>query len=159
MLFAYFFQKKWFTKFCEFLISESCDIALYVFSPLYIPLAFAKLFKVDNEPVFVDSFRRIYNSFCYIQDIPAGPAVTVGKKYCVPKSDASDAALESNINYVCSQGIDCAPIKPGGACFKPDTLKAHASYVMNAYYHAKGLDDFNCDFSGSAVIISTDPSK
>lgn len=83
----------------------------------------------------------------------------MGKKYCVPKSDASDAALEGNINYVCSQGIDCAPIKPGGSCFKPDTLKAHASYVMNAYYHAKGLDDFNCDFSGSAVIISTDTSK
>ncbi|XP_047975040.1 glucan endo-1,3-beta-glucosidase-like [Salvia hispanica] len=117
------------------------------------------LFRPDFSPVYDVGIMRAGGAPNQpIKDIPAGPAVTVGKKYCVPKSDASDAALESNINYVCSQGIDCAPIKPGGACFKPDTLKAHASYVMNAYYHAKGLDDFNCDFSGSAVIISTDPS-
>lgn len=94
-----------------------------------------------------------------MQDVPAGPAVRVGKKWCVPKSDASDAALESNINYVCSQGIDCTPVQPGGACFTPNTLKAHASFAMNAYYHSKGLNDFNCDFSGTGVVISTDPSN
>ncbi|MDD0538530.1 carbohydrate-binding X8 domain-containing protein, partial [Shigella sonnei] len=77
----------------------------------------------------------------------------------MPKSDASDAELGSNIDYACSQGIDCKPIQPGGACFTPNTPKAHATYAMNAYFHAKGLNDFNCDFSGTAVIISTDPSN
>ncbi|KAG6434237.1 hypothetical protein SASPL_105860 [Salvia splendens] len=111
------------------------------------------LFRPDFSPVYDVGIMRPGGA-------PNKPIkVQVGKKYCVPKSDASDAALESNINYVCSQGVDCAPIKPGGSCFKPDTLKAHASYLMNAYYHAKGLHDFNCDFSGSAVIISTDPSN
>lgn len=85
------------------------------------------------------------------------PAVG-GKKWCVPKAGASDAALQNNINYVCSQGIDCQPIQPGGACFTPSSVRAHASFVMNSYYHAKGPADFNCDFSGTGVVTSTDPS-
>ncbi|GFY83409.1 O-Glycosyl hydrolases family 17 protein [Actinidia rufa] len=35
---------------------------------------------------------------------------------------------------------------PGGACFVPDTVQAHAAYVMNLYYQAMGRNDYDCDF-------------
>ncbi|GFP91136.1 major pollen allergen ole e 10 [Phtheirospermum japonicum] len=60
---------------------------------------------------------------------------------------------------VCSQGIDCKPINPEGPCFTPNTVRDHASFAMNSYYHAKGLIDYSCDFSGTARITTTDPSK
>jgi len=89
-----------------------------------------------------------------------GPAPAVGGgQWCVPKADASDAALQANINYVCSQGVDCNPIQPGGVCYAPNNVKALATYAMNAYYQANGRHDFNCDFSNTGVITTTDPSE
>ncbi|KAH6826532.1 O-Glycosyl hydrolases family 17 protein [Perilla frutescens var. hirtella] len=113
------------------------------------------LFRPDFSSVYDVGIMRAGRAATPTKNVPGGP---VNKKWCVPKPDASEAALESNINYVCSQGIDCKPIGAGGACFTPNTLKAHASFLMNSYYHAKGLNDFNCDFSGTALIVSTDPS-
>lgn len=82
-----------------------------------------------------------------------------GKKWCVPKMDASEAALQADIDYVCSQGsVDCSPIQAGGTCFDPNNVRAHAAFVMNSFYQREGRHDFNCDFSGSAVITTTDPS-
>jgi X8 domain len=87
---------------------------------------------------------------------PTGP-VTGSTKWCVPKTDVSEIALQNNINYAC-QYVDCQPIQSGGACFQPNTLQAHAAYVMNAYYQSNGRYDYDCDFSGSAVVTTTDPS-
>lgn len=82
-----------------------------------------------------------------------------GQKWCVPKADASNQALQANINYVCSQNVDCKPIQPGGTCFAPNDVRALATYAMNAYYQANGRHDYNCDFSHTAVITSTNPSE
>ncbi|MBA0700210.1 hypothetical protein Goari_001777, partial [Gossypium aridum] len=88
----------------------------------------------------------------------AGKAPSSGSgKWCVAKSNASDAALQANIDYVCSSGVDCKPIQSGGACFNPNNVRSHASYAMNAYYQANGRHDFNCDFNRTGVITSTDP--
>ncbi|VFQ90682.1 unnamed protein product [Cuscuta campestris] len=78
-------------------------------------------------------------------------------KFCVPKPNANDGQLQANINYVCSQGVDCHPIKPGGSCFNPNNVRAHATYAMNAFYQTKGRHDFQCDFSGTATITSSIP--
>lgn len=78
-------------------------------------------------------------------------------KFCVPKPNANDGQLQANINYVCSQGVDCRPIKLGGSCFNPNNVRAHATYVMNAFYQTKGRQDFQCDFSGTATITSSIP--
>lgn len=80
------------------------------------------------------------------------------KKWCVPKSNASEAALQANIDYVCSRGIDCGPIKDGGPCFKPNTVRSHAAYVMNAYYQTSGGHNLDCDFGHTGIITYTDPS-
>ncbi|OAY83450.1 Glucan endo-1,3-beta-glucosidase, partial [Ananas comosus] len=72
---------------------------------------------------------------------------------------ASEAALQANINYACSNGlVDCRPIQEGGACFLPNTLQAHASYAMNAFFRASGHRRFHCDFAGTGLITAANPS-
>ncbi|XP_031287548.1 glucan endo-1,3-beta-glucosidase-like isoform X1 [Pistacia vera] len=79
-------------------------------------------------------------------------------KWCVPKSDATDAQLQANIDYVCGTGLDCKPIQAGGTCFNPNNIRSHASYAMNAYYQANGRHDYECDFGHTGVLTSTNPS-
>nr|GFC63038.1 glucan endo-1,3-beta-glucosidase-like [Tanacetum cinerariifolium] len=78
---------------------------------------------------------------------------------CVPKPDATVAQLQSNIDYVCSNGADCRPIQAGGACFEPNNVRSHAAFIMNAFYQTNGRNNFNCDFAHTGVITSTDPSN
>ncbi|CAN1231090.1 Glucan endo-1,3-beta-glucosidase [Linum grandiflorum] len=80
------------------------------------------------------------------------------KKWCVPRSDASDAALQRNLDYVCSSGVNCVPIQQGGACFNPNTVRSHASYAMNAYYQRSGRHDSDCDFGRTGFLTSHNPS-
>lgn len=88
---------------------------------------------------------------------PVGP---MGKKFCMPKPQATDAQLQASLDWACTnQGVDCGPVQAGGPCFDPNTVRSHAAYVMNAYYQIKGKNDINCDFSGSAAIVFADPSK
>ncbi|XP_021766150.1 uncharacterized protein LOC110730639 [Chenopodium quinoa] len=63
---------------------------------------------------------------------PAGPGPAKG--WYIPKQQAPDAQLQSNINYVCSQGVDCKPIQPSGACYNPNNVRAHATYAINTFY-------------------------
>lgn len=53
--------------------------------------------------------------------------------------------------------VECQAIKPGGACYD-ESIRAQASFAMNSYYQTKGRNDNNCDFSGTAVITTVDPS-
>ncbi|KAJ7978371.1 putative Glucan endo-1,3-beta-glucosidase [Quillaja saponaria] len=78
--------------------------------------------------------------------------------WCIPKFGVSDAQLQPNIDYACGHGIDCSPIQAGGACFEPNTVASHAAYAMNLYYQTFGKNPWNCDFSQTAVITSTNPS-
>ncbi|KAH1244113.1 Glucan endo-1,3-beta-glucosidase 7 [Glycine max] len=78
--------------------------------------------------------------------------------WCVAKAGVSDAQLQANIDYACSQGIDCGPIQPGGSCFEPNTIASHAAFAMNLYYQTSGKNQWNCDFSQSATLTSQNPS-
>ncbi|KAK7394202.1 hypothetical protein VNO78_14724 [Psophocarpus tetragonolobus] len=109
------------------------------------------LFHPDFSPVYDSGLLRN-------PQVTPAPAPGNRNKWCVPKADASDAALQANINYVCSQGVDCKPIQPGGLCYAPNNVRALATYAMNAYYQANGRHDFNCDFSHTAIITTIDPS-
>lgn len=77
----------------------------------------------------------------------------------MPKTDVSDAQLQANLDYACSQGIDCSTIQPGGACFLPNTIAAHAAYAMNLLYQTAGRNPWNCDFLQTAIVTGTNPSK
>ncbi|KAK0592540.1 hypothetical protein LWI29_021019 [Acer saccharum] len=87
-----------------------------------------------------------------------GTPTTGDKKWCVAKGGTSNQALQANIDYVCSQGVDCKPIQAGGACYDPNNLWSHASFVMNSYYNNYGRHDSNCDFSQSGYLTTTNPS-
>ncbi|KAF7143924.1 hypothetical protein RHSIM_Rhsim05G0074600 [Rhododendron simsii] len=87
---------------------------------------------------------------------PAAPAPQGG--WCVPKSGVSDAQLQANLDYACGQGIDCSFIQPGGACFEPNTLASHAAFAMNLLYQTAGRNPWNCNFSETACLTSSNPS-
>ncbi|XP_022768958.1 glucan endo-1,3-beta-D-glucosidase-like [Durio zibethinus] len=78
--------------------------------------------------------------------------------WCVPKAGVSDAELQASLDYACAQGIDCSPIQPGGACFEPNTIAAHAAYAMNLFYQTAGQNPWNCDFTQTAMLSSNNPS-
>ncbi|KAK9283940.1 hypothetical protein L1049_012197 [Liquidambar formosana] len=117
------------------------------------------LFRPDFTPVYdIGIMRGRRSAGPTPTPTPAPPSSGSGKKWCVPKSDASDEALQKNIDYVCSLGVDCKPIQAGGACFDPNTIRSHAAYVMNVFYQTSGRHDFDCDFANTGVLTSSDPS-
>uniref|UniRef100_K4A974 glucan endo-1,3-beta-D-glucosidase n=1 Tax=Setaria italica TaxID=4555 RepID=K4A974_SETIT len=88
-----------------------------------------------------------------------GPAKASGG-WCVARDGATDADLQADLDYACAQvGVDCGAIQPGGACFEPNTVRAHAAYAMNQLYQAAGRHPWNCDFRASATLTSDNPSK
>ena len=86
------------------------------------------------------------------------PKPNSGKRWCLPKPEANDENLQKNIDYVCGLGIDCAPIKEGGACFYPNTVRDHAAYAMNAYYQTTAKNGYDCDFAQTAATTISNPS-
>ena len=82
-----------------------------------------------------------------------------GKTWCLPKTEADSEALQRNIDYVCGLGLDCGPIQENGPCFLPNTVRAHAAYVMNAYFQATDGNDSDCDFQQTGDLTTVDPSE
>ncbi|KAJ3674455.1 hypothetical protein LUZ60_005071 [Juncus effusus] len=79
--------------------------------------------------------------------------------WCVPKDGVSDADLQTDLDYACSQpSVDCTEIQPAGACYEPNNVRSHAAYAMNQLYQVSGKNPWNCDFSQSAVLTSANPS-
>ncbi|PON33514.1 Glycoside hydrolase [Parasponia andersonii] len=117
------------------------------------------LFRPDLTPVYDVGVLRNQQASGPTSPVAQAPStVGSGKNWCVPKTDASDAALQENIDYVCSTKVDCNPIQAGGPCFEPNNVRSHASYAMNAYYQDFGPQDYNCDFNHTGLITYTDPS-
>lgn len=88
---------------------------------------------------------------------PVAPAPKQGG-WCLPKPGVSDAQLQANLDYACGQGIDCSFIQPGGACFEPNTVASHAAFAMNLLYQTAGRNPWNCNFSQTATVTSSNPS-
>nr|ACN33639.1 unknown [Zea mays] len=115
------------------------------------------IFNTDLTPKYdLGLLRQGPQSGSPIPSPEPSPSVG-GGKWCVAKSGASATDLQNNINYACAY-VDCRPIQSGGACLDPNNIHSHASYVMNAYYQANGMHDYDCDFKGTGVVTSSDPS-
>ncbi|KAJ9163534.1 hypothetical protein P3X46_023189 [Hevea brasiliensis] len=78
--------------------------------------------------------------------------------WCVCK-DMSDAVLQKTLDYACGAGADCSPIHSNGACYQPNSVKAHCSYAVNSYFQKKGQAQGTCDFAGTAAVSAADPSS
>ncbi|XP_039026773.1 glucan endo-1,3-beta-glucosidase-like [Hibiscus syriacus] len=98
----------------------------------------------------------LYLLFCFI---PGGTLMMVNgqKSWCVAKPSSDQATLLANINFACSQ-VDCRVMQKDCPCFSPDNLMNHASIAMNLYYQAKGRTECECDFRGSGLIVTSNPS-
>lgn len=79
--------------------------------------------------------------------------------WCVCRSDAGTSALQKTLDYACGAGADCSAILQKGACYEPNTVLAHCSWAANSYFQKKGQAAGSCDFSGTAAVTTTDPSK
>jgi hypothetical protein len=66
--------------------------------------------------------------------------------------------LQKTLDYACGGGADCRPILQNGACFAPNTVKAHCSYAVNSYYQRSGQNPQACLFSGTTFVSNNDPS-
>ncbi|MCL7044241.1 hypothetical protein MKW94_009600 [Papaver nudicaule] len=91
----------------------------------------------------------------------SGSGVVLAKDtptYCVVKSFGTDQnVVLAALNWVCAR-VDCSPLSQGGHCYNPDTVSAHASYAFNEYYHLSGMLTGTCDFNGTAMVTTTNPS-
>ncbi|XP_018859486.2 glucan endo-1,3-beta-glucosidase 12-like [Juglans regia] len=84
---------------------------------------------------------------------------TSGGTWCIASQAASETALQVAIDYACGYGgADCSAIQPGSSCYNPNTLRDHASYAFNDYYH-KNPAPTSCVFGGTAQLTYTDPSS
>lgn len=83
----------------------------------------------------------------------------VGASWCVCKTGLSDSVLQKTLDYACGNGADCNPTHPKGSCFNPDNVRAHCNYAVNSFFQKKGQAAESCNFTGSATLTTTDPSK
>ena len=86
------------------------------------------------------------------------PTPSDSKRWCIPKPNTDVLLLQQNVEYICGQGIDCTPIQSGGVCYFPDTVPAHAAFLMNEYYQTFGRNAFDCDFGRTGMTTAIDPS-
>lgn len=80
--------------------------------------------------------------------------------WCVAKPSVPAETLQEALDYACGEGsADCEAIQSEGSCHYPDSLVAHASYAFNSYWQRTKRNGGTCGFGGTAMLISSDPSK
>ncbi|OIW01824.1 hypothetical protein TanjilG_28887 [Lupinus angustifolius] len=79
--------------------------------------------------------------------------------WCVAKPTVPDPVVQEAMDYACGCGADCKLIQPNGSCYQPNTLLAHASYAFNSYWQKTKFGGGTCDFGGTAMLVTVDPSK
>eukprot|EP00249_Psilotum_nudum_P037038 c9342_g1_i1 orf=299-1777(-) len=82
-----------------------------------------------------------------------------GSTWCIALPGASNDSLATGLDWACGPGnADCGPIQAGQPCYQPDTYENHASYAYNSYYQRSGDNTAACNFSGTAMITTSNPS-
>ncbi|KAL8216039.1 hypothetical protein R6Q57_022876 [Mikania cordata] len=97
----------------------------------------------------------LVSMFILTMTIPQSSATT----WCVCKKGGQDKMLQQAIDFACGNGADCTQTHQGGKCYNPDTVIDHCNYAVNSYFQNKGQAPGSCDFSGAAMVITTDPSS
>ncbi|KAI3966407.1 hypothetical protein MKW92_037895 [Papaver armeniacum] len=78
--------------------------------------------------------------------------------YCVAKSfGANMESMAAALSWCCGV-IDCSLLHPGKPCFEPDSLAAHASGAVILMGQKINRMKGSCDFNGTTMVTSTDPS-
>ncbi|KAF3578085.1 hypothetical protein DY000_02028919 [Brassica cretica] len=148
------------------IIKRSQNIGTPLMPNRHVDIYLFALFNEDGKPgptseknwgLFKPDFSPVYD-VGVLRGGDTGPPPSSSEKWCVAKQEATNEQLQANIDWVCSQGIDCKNISPDGICFDNNNMKARSSFVMNVYYQSKGGSEEACNFSGSGVVTTTNPS-
>ncbi|RWW64269.1 hypothetical protein BHE74_00028503 [Ensete ventricosum] len=140
----------------------------YIPSPIgFVPNPPPPLGGVPNPPVYVPSPPEyapgppiFLPPVVYPPPItPPSPAQGSRNLWCVAKPTVPDPIIQEAMNYACGSGADCDSIQPKGSCYQPDTLIAHASFAFNSYWQRTKVAGGTCDFGGTAMLVTKDPSK
>ncbi|KAG8387253.1 hypothetical protein BUALT_Bualt02G0002200 [Buddleja alternifolia] len=84
---------------------------------------------------------------------------SIGRLWCVAAEGSNTTALGEAVSYACGQGNrTCDPIRPGGKCYKPNSLVQHAGYAFSSYWAQMRVAGATCSFNGLAIMTSKDPS-
>ncbi|RWR73061.1 glucan endo-1,3-beta-glucosidase 1 [Cinnamomum micranthum f. kanehirae] len=84
---------------------------------------------------------------------------TTNRTFCVAVDGVDKRMLQAALDWACGPGrANCSDIQPGEDCYEPNTVKNHASYAFDSYYHMEGQAAGSCDFKGVAIVTTTDPS-
>ncbi|XP_027168760.1 PLASMODESMATA CALLOSE-BINDING PROTEIN 3-like [Coffea eugenioides] len=78
--------------------------------------------------------------------------------WCICKEGVNDATLQKTLDYACGAGADCTATHQNGACYSPNSVRAHCSYAVNSFFQKKGQTPGSCDFAGTATVVTSDPS-
>jgi len=77
----------------------------------------------------------------------------------VAKPSVPGPIVQQAMDYACGSGADCDSIQPSGPCFHPDSMVSHASFAFNSYWQRTKANGATCDFGGTAMLITKEPSK
>lgn len=83
-----------------------------------------------------NNMMNIYVLGVIIISLGMGMKVCVGD-WCIVSTVPSDEELKKFLDYGCSR-YDCSPILPGGACFNPNIMQAHTSWILDKVYREEG---------------------
>ncbi|KAG4191284.1 hypothetical protein ERO13_A07G084300v2 [Gossypium hirsutum] len=81
-----------------------------------------------------------------------------GGVWCVAKPTVPDSTIQAAMDYACGSGGNCKAIQPNEPCFQPNTLISHASFAFNSYWLNTKGNGGTCDFGGTAMLVTVDPS-
>lgn len=112
------------------------------------------LFEFDGKPKYELDFSGFQGNKGLV---PVQGVRYMLRRWCVLNPRLKDLEdLAKNVDYACSFS-DCTALGYGSS-FNNLTIKGNASYAFNMHYQLKDLNDWDCDFSGLAVITDEDPS-
>lgn len=56
-----------------------------------------------------------------------------------------DEELQKALDWACGNGAGCSKIQVNQPCYLPNTVKGHASYAFNSYYHYQKFEAQWCN--------------
>ncbi|KAL9995002.1 putative glucan endo-1,3-beta-D-glucosidase [Helianthus debilis subsp. tardiflorus] len=125
-----------------------------------------ELFNEDKKPgplseksygVYFSNGSSVYR---FSLDTSGGATANATGGFCVAKKGADTSSLQDGLNWACGPGqANCSAIQSGQPCYMPDTIENHASYAYNDYYQKMRSVGGTCDFGGTAMITTVDPSN
>ncbi|KAI4998637.1 hypothetical protein ZWY2020_053979 [Hordeum vulgare] len=93
----------------------------------------------DESNIKVSWWSKAMASAHPPQGLPSGMDPSMMDEYasspsCCKNSSRYPALARLGSSVPKMVGVDCGAIQPGGACFEPNMVSAHAAYAMNQLY-------------------------